>query len=128
MRIAVCGCPLNEMNQFCSWLRQGMEQAKANPEIVPFCRMEDFWSRMEPGYYQTVILGAGGSEGFLAARRLRAMDRHCSIIMLDDSDRNSIACLRLHTLDYVIRPYDGARIAQCAQRVLNAQYGADRCR
>lgn len=115
MRIAVCAFPANESGRLCAWLCAGFAKLNARPEIVTFSKMEEFWPSHSQQPFEAVVVGAGGSAGFLAARRLREADRRCAIAVVDDSEQYAIACLRLHAADFVLRPYGPEEIARCAR-------------
>ena len=72
--------------------------------------LDVFWKDFTPGAYDCVVLGQEDVTGFLASRRIRDMDRNCRILMICDTDRYALQCVRLHVTDFILRPVTRARL------------------
>lgn len=106
MRIAVCGNSPGELGQLRLWLEQFCVLYGILPELQAFSAVEAFTAVSPPGAFQVVFVGFGGSRGFLAARTLRERDKHCRIILIDDTPEYSVRGVRLHFSDFILRPLD----------------------
>ena len=72
--------------------------------------MDAFWESFAPGAYPCVVLGQEDTAGFLAARRVRELDRACKILMICDTARYALQSVRLHVTDFILRPVSRPRL------------------
>ena len=74
--------------------------------------------RLQTGAYHGAVIALGDSAGFLAARRLRELDRRCRILMIDDTERYALQCIRIHVVDFLLRPVPDDRLERGLELLL----------
>lgn len=112
MRIAVCSNSVGELEQLSLWLERFCVLYSILPELQTFSAVKAFTAASPPGAFQVAFIGFGGSRGFLAARALRERDKHCRIILMDDTPEYSVRGIRLHFTDFILRPLEFPRIVR----------------
>lgn len=117
MRLAVLGASPAETQYLYRCMEAYGSRAGCRAEICPVYDLEDFWEAFSPGTYQGVLVGLGDAAGFLAARRIRDRDHSCRLAILDDTPRFAIQCLRIHAVDFLIRPLDHQQLQRCLGRL-----------
>ena len=110
MRMAVCRISRTETEQLRIWIEQYCQDRETGAELCVMGSMDDFWAGHAPGAYPGVVLGLEDVSGFLAARRLREQDRSCRILLICDTDRYALQCVRLHVTDFILRPLSRSRL------------------
>lgn len=110
MKVAVCGISRAETDQLCSWIEQYCKNRGMAAELHPAASLDTFWEDYSPGAYPCAVLGLEDVSGFLAARRLRERDRSCRILLISDTDRYALQCVRLHVTDFILRPVTRLRM------------------
>ena len=110
MCMAVCGVSRTETEQLRSWIEQYCRDRKTGIELRVMDSMDEFWADYAPGAYSFAVFGLEDIAGFLAARRLREKDRNCRILLIADTDRYALQCVRLHVTDFILRPVTRSRL------------------
>lgn len=110
MRIAVCENSAADAGRTCAWLRQYCALYQLPVAITCFLTPEAFAARKER--FDIVYIGFGGATGFLHARRLREQDPECRIVLMDDTQEFTIQCVRIHCLDFILRPVEFRHIVR----------------
>lgn len=118
MRIIVCGASRTETECLCGWVRRRCEAWHIRSEVLPADGLDQFWKLFSPTGVQGVLMGAGDTAGFLAAMRVRQESRDCAILLIDDTDRFAIRSLRLHAVDFLLRPLARERAFRGIDRML----------
>lgn len=118
MRIAVCIKSDVERTTLVKWIRQYCELYQIVCTIWESNSAESFFELVRSQSIQVAFLGLGGKEGLLMTRRLREMDKYCTIVMIDDTAENAVSGVRLHVADYMLRPVDFKRLVSSMKRVL----------
>ena len=116
MRLAICGANPAETGLLCSAVRTYCADAGIPAELCPLNGLAGLWADFRPGAYQGVLLGVGDTAGFLAARQLRERDWACRLVVIDDTERFAIPCLRLHAADFLVRPLRPEQLRRGADR------------
>ena len=68
-----------------------------------------------------VLMGVGDTAGFLAARRIREQDRGCRLVIVDDTPRYAIHCLRIHAADFLLRPVEEEQLQRSFRRLVGRE-------
>lgn len=118
MRFAICSSDENEIERIRSLLWECSGNVCSGASVMAFRSEEAFFEVFRPGYFRGVVVGYGDVRGFLFARRVREEDDGCRVIMLDDTERYAIRCLRIHLLDYLVRPCNEDRLRAALGRML----------
>lgn len=118
MRLAICGGSERETCCLCEKMQAYCMQEGCCAEICPIYGLEHLWREFRPGSYHGVVVGVGDTAGFLAARRIREQDGGCRLVVIDDTPRYAIQCLRLHVADFLVRPVEDAQLARSFRRLL----------
>lgn len=119
MRLAVLGASSGETRYLCERIQAYSSRAGCRAEVCPVYDLGSFWDGFGPGVYQGVLMGLGDTAGFLAARRIREQDSGCRLVILDDTPRFAIHCLRIHAVDFLVRPFENEQL----QRSLGRLFG-----
>lgn len=106
MLLAVLAGTRAEAETLCARIRNG----HSSVEPIPFFEREAFFRAVLSGTYAGAVIALGDSDGFLAARRLRELDRNVHILIIDDSERYALQCIRIHAVDFIIRPMSDDRL------------------
>ena len=77
----------------------------------------------EPESFDIVYMGFGGSSGFSQARQLRDRDRECRIILVDDTPEFAIRGMRLHCVDFILRPVQFRNVVRSMGLALGRRMG-----
>lgn len=117
MRLAVLGGSPGETSYLYGYMQEYGSRRGCAAEIHPVYDLDAFWEGFGPGIYQGVLVGLGDAAGFLAARRIREQDHSCRLVIVDDSPRFAIHCLRIHAVDFLIRPLDDQRLERSLGRL-----------
>lgn len=118
MRLAVLGASHGETQYLHEWIQAYCRQINCPADVCPVYNLEQFWKEFGPGMYQGALVGLGDAAGFLAARRIREQDQGCRLVMIDDTPRFAIHCLRIHAVDFLIRPLRAEQLERSMQRLL----------
>ena len=82
--------------------------------LEPRERQEDYFlAVLAAGLEAVSVLTAG----FLAARRIREQDARCRLVVVDDTPRYAIQCLRIHAADFVLRPLQPEALRRACRRL-----------
>ena len=114
MQLAVLAGSRAEAEALCLRIRK----LRSGAEPAPFSARESFFSAFQTGAYCGAVIALGDSAGFLAARRLRDLDRDCRILMIDDTDRYALQCVRIHVVDFLLRPVPDDRLERGVKLLL----------
>ena len=101
MRLAVLAASQAEADELCARIRN-TRAAQAEP--FPFSARDDFFRSLRSGRCRAAVIAPGDSAGFLAARRLRELDGRCPILLIDDTERYALQCVRIHVTCFLVRP------------------------
>ncbi len=112
MRIGVCDGNVSSRRQLQQWIQAYCGVYEAAMEIVGFKTAEEFFYAVSLRKFGIAFLGIDGPEGFLSARRLREMDKQMKLVFISDTDRYAVSGVRLHFLDYVVRPVEFRHIVR----------------
>ena len=104
MPLAVLTASRAEADAICARIRCTRPGRSGRAEPVPFSAQEDFFSSLLSGRCRAAVIALGDSSGFLAARRLRELDRNCPILVIDDTERYALQCIRIHVTGFLVRP------------------------
>ena len=117
MRLAICGVSPAETRYLCECVQALCAQAGCRAELCPVDDLAQLWAGFGPGAYQGVLVGVGDTAGFLAARRIRELDARCRLVVVDDTPRYAIQCLRIHAADFVLRPLQPEALRRACRRL-----------
>ena len=117
MRVVVLEPLAAESRDLGDWIADYSRRRAVPVELCVTSRREDFRQRFRPDWVRGVIIAAGGVEGFLEARRVRELDRHCRLVVIDDSERYAIQCYRIHAADFLVRPLNASRVFRSLDRI-----------
>jgi len=118
MRVAMLIPSAEESRLLGDWIA-GYSRSKAvSVELCAVNRQDEFQTKFRPHFFRGVLIGAGDVAGFMAARRVRELDRDCRIVMIDDTDRYAIQCYRLHAVDFLLRPLRAAQVFRGLDRIV----------
>lgn len=109
MRLAIYTAIPAEANCLCRWAREYCAQRNMDGELVRAGSATGFREEIKSGRFDALVIAFGDTEGFLAARYARELDRDCRIALIDDSGRYAIRGYRLHLSDFLVRPVDRRR-------------------
>lgn len=104
MLLAVLAGSRAEADAICERIRDTRPGHSGKAEPVPFTTLDDFVSSLLYGRCRAAVIALGDSAGFLAARRLRELERNCPILMIDDTERYALQCVRIHVTGFLVRP------------------------
>ena len=111
MRIAVCDNHAATAEQICAWVRQyGSLYGLNFHEVRSFTDPALFGS--EEDGFDIAFMGFGGSEGLHAVQQLRSRDEQCRVILVDDTKEHTLHGMRLHCINFVLRPVEFRHIVQ----------------
>ena len=113
MLLAVLGNSPADTEALCARIRR-----RADMEPRPFFSREAFFSSLRPGQFGGAVIALGDSAWFLAARRLRETDIRCRILVIDDTDRYALQCVRLHVTDFLVRPVTDERLERSLELLM----------
>lgn len=112
MNVAVCDTKFG-IKQLRNWIEQYCALYDMPISIQGFAtyrQLEDWTSALDIAF-----VGFGGDTGFLAARGLHDRDRNCKIILIDDTEGYAVRSLRIHCIDFILRPVSFQRITRSMQ-------------
>ncbi len=112
MRIGICDGNDNSQRQLQLWIQSYCAIYETDLEIVAFRNAEDLFFAASLRRFGMVFLGIDGSDGFLSARRLRDMDKQVKLVFISDTDRYAVNGVRLHFIDYIVRPVEFRHIVR----------------
>ena len=118
MRVAVCAGTDQETQCLFAWIKAYCAVRGQRVKLCPMASLEELWGCFSTGAFDGVFLGAGDTDGFLAARRLREEDRKCQVVLIDDTQRFVLPSYRLHVTDFLLRPLTQERVGQSVERLL----------
>lgn len=121
MRLAICGGSQSETRYLCTKLQEYCAQAGCPAEVCPFEGLGELWAAFRPGLFDGVLMGVGDTAGFLAARRIREQDRGCRLVIVDDTPRYAIHCLRIHAADFLLRPVEEEQLQRSFRRLVGRE-------
>lgn len=101
MRLAVLAGSRAEADAICERIRN---TCGGRAEPFPFSERDGFLSSFQSGFCRAAVIALGDSAGFLAARRLRELERSCPILLIDDTERYALQCVRIHVTGFLVRP------------------------
>lgn len=111
MRIAVCDSHAATAEQICAWVRQyGSLYNLHMHEVRSFTDPETF--RGYDKRFDVAFMGFGGSVGLMSAQQLRSRDKQCRVILVDDTKEHALHGMRLHCINFVLRPVEFRHIVQ----------------
>lgn len=116
MRAAVCGGSPAETDSLCQRLAGLGAARRLRLEPYPVSDVEAFLRDFRPGVCRVVYLALGSPSGFLAARRLRELDRQCGIVLIDSTDQYAIQSYRLHLTDFLVYPVSDRDLERSVER------------
>lgn len=117
MRLAVFGASQAETRYLYGCMQAYGRRMGCRAEICPVYDLEGFWGQFRPGAYQGILIGLGDTAGFLAARRIREQDRGCRLVIIDNTPRFAIHCVRIHAVDFLVRPFQDEQLQRSMQRL-----------
>ena len=117
MRVAVWEPVAAESRDLGNWITDYSRRRTVPMELFITGRREEFRRQFCPNRFRGIIIAAGGVEGFLEARRVRELDRHCRLVVIDDSERYAIQCYRIHAVDFLVRPLNESRFFRSLDRI-----------
>lgn len=110
MLLAVLASSPVEADTLCTRIRNSRSGRSGTVEPVPFSDQEAFFSTIRSRRCGAAIIALGDAAGFLAARKLWETDHGFRILMIDDTDRYALQCIRIHVADFLIRPVSDERL------------------
>ncbi len=121
MRIAICDNHAETAEQISGWVRQyGSLYGLELHDVRCFTDPEQFAGTEEA--FDVAFLGFGGSTGLRIVQQLRGRDRRCRIIMVDDTMEYARHGMRLHCINFVLRPVEFRHIVQSMHLVMGRRY------
>ena len=110
MPLAVLAGSRTEAEALCVRIRNSRQGRSGVIDPLPFSDREAFFTLFKTGRCRTAVIALSDSAGFLATRRLWELDHHYRILIIDDTDRYALQCIRLHVADFLIRPISDERL------------------
>lgn len=102
MNIAVCENSETTAQQVSYWIQQYGRLYHLPVNVQIFLSAKEFSNWNEP--ISIAYIAFGGDIGFLQARLLRERNRHCRIILADDTTAFAIQSIRIHCSDFIQKP------------------------
>lgn len=105
---------------------EGLLKALSSPEDEissdRYGRGDELLVRFKPGMYQLVFLDIcmEGTNGIETARQLRQMDSKVLIVFVTSSAEYVWDSFSIHPFEYLLKPYDDARVAKVLQDAAKA--------
>ena len=121
MRIAVCENSPESAERLRDWIQQFCILYQVPAVLECFSSPDGFAEEPEP--FDIVYMGFGGSSGFSQARQLRDRDRECRIILVDDTPEFAIRGMRLHCVDFILRPVQFRNVVRSMGLALGRRMG-----
>ena len=121
MRIAVCENSPESAERLRGWIQQFCALYQVPAVLECFSSPDGFAEEPEP--FDIVYMGFGGSSGFSPARQLRDRDRECRIILVDDTPEFAIRGMRLHCVDFILRPVQFRNVVRSMGVALGRRMG-----
>ena len=104
MLLAVLTDSRTEAEALCARIRDTRPGRADRVTPVPFSARDGFFAALVSGDCRAAVVATGDSAGFLAARRLRELDRRCPILVIGDTERYALQCVRIHVTGFLVRP------------------------
>ena len=114
MRIAVCDNNAATAAQIGRWIEQYCALYELKLYAVK-CFTDPTVFQQTGETFDIAFLGFGGGAGFMAAQQLRARDRRCRIILMDDTQEYAVRGMRIHCTNFLLRPVEFRHIVQSMQ-------------
>ena len=121
MRIAVCENSPEAAEQLRDWIEQFCCLYQVPAVFQCFSSPGSFAAEQER--FDIVYMGFGGSSGFSQARQLRERDRGCRVILVDDTPEFAIRGMRLHCVDFILRPVQFRNVVRSMRLALGRRMG-----
>ena len=118
MQIAVCCSDGAKLRRIALAVEAFSAETGRPAAIAAFPTEDALWREFQPGRFCGAVVGYGDVKGFLCARRIRAEDKACRVILLDDTERYAIRGLRIHLSDFLLRPLEDERLRMAVRRLL----------
>ena len=118
MPLAVLAGSRAEADAICARMRNTGVLRGGRAEPLPFSAPEEFFSSFQSGCCRAAVIALGDAAGFLAARRLRELDRDCPILVIDDTERYALQCIRIHVTGFLVRPVSDEQLERSLARLL----------
>ena len=121
MRIAVCENSSEAAEQLRGWIEQFCALYQVPAVFACYSSAERFERERE--HFDIVYMGFGGSVGFYQARLLAERDRGCRVILVDDTPDFAIRGMRLHCVDFILRPVQFRNVVRSMELALRRRMG-----
>ncbi|MBR1497085.1 MAG: hypothetical protein IJ617_05620 [Oscillospiraceae bacterium] len=118
MPLAVLAGSRAEADAICARIRSARPGRGGRAEPLPFFAQDEFFSSLQSGRCRAAIIALGDSAGFLAARRLRELDQSCPVLVIDDTERYALQCIRIHVTGFLVRPVSDGQLERALALLL----------
>ena len=118
MRIGVCVKDDQERTTLVKWIGQYCKLYGKSCSITEEPDGETLLGLARSQPLALAFVGLGGQEGLRLTRRLREMDRRCAIVMIDDTAEHAVQGVRLHVVDYMVRPVEFKKLVRAMKLAL----------
>ena len=116
MRIGVCDRNEMAVRQLVGWITRYCESCAIEPEIGGYINCDDMILAASIYRFDLFYISFDGPDGFLSARRVRDKEKTSKIILISDSAEYALMGMRLHVIDYIVKPVAFEDIARAMKR------------
>ena len=121
MRIAICENSKAAAEKLLLWIKEYCVLYEIPATFQCFLSPDSFAGTRER--FDVVYMGFGGSVGFYQARLLAERDRGCRVILVDDTPDFAIRGMRLHCVDFILRPVQFRNVVRSMELALRRRMG-----
>lgn len=121
MRIAVCENSPEAAERLRAWIEQFCRLYQVPAVFSCFSSPDRF--AVEREGFDIVYMGFGGNAGFYQARLLLERKRACRVILVDDTPDFAVRGMRLHCVDFILRPVCFQNVVRSMELALRRRMG-----